>query len=592
VAATRASADAAALRRRALGRVSRRAFAAAHADLVRLARRFARDPLIHLALAEATWGGGDAAAALAHFERALALAPGCPRTRLRYGLALTAAGRGVDGLAALEAALAALPDGPPAAQAAPLRTPLAFAPAGADAAFQLGQARLAAGDLARAAAALDLARALAPRHAAAALLRGAVHELAGERAAALALYRTAAGLDPDDPAPWSVLERALRRLGQLDEADGYALAATGLAHAMPDRELFVANALLAAGHAAAARARFERLMARAAWAKPTARRARPPRARRLRVGVIAAPGRANTPIDFILDRTRVTAETVLMLDGFRYPHRRIAAAYDVLFNIASDPDRDPGAVRLAREVADRTGLPVANPPGLILQTGRARIARRLAGIAGAVVPTTVRIATRALTSRVGLERVLAAVGLPLLARPVGSHGGTRLERIVERADLAAYVAWCEADALYLTRFHDFRSADGRYRKLRVIFVDGVPLPYHLAIGDDWLVHYFRTAMAADAALRAEEAGFLADPRAYLGATAAAALTEIGRRMALGFCGLDGALLPDGRLLVFECNAAMLVRHDDPLAVFDYKRAPAEAIRDAVTAMLMRRAGGR
>jgi glutathione synthase/RimK-type ligase-like ATP-grasp enzyme len=182
-----------------------------------------------------------------------------------------------------------------------------------------------------------------------------------------------------------------------------------------------------------------------------------------------------------------------------------------------------------------------------------------------------------------------AIGLPLLARPAGSHGGARLERIDDGAALAAYLEWTEADELYLTRYHEFRSPDGRYRKYRFIGVDGELLPYHLAIGDDWLVHYVRTAMAEDAALRAEEAGFLAAPFAHVGPTAAAALREIATRVGLDYCGVDCAVLPDGRLLLFECNAAMLVRHADGSGLFDYKRAPAEAIRDAVTRMLERRA---
>ncbi len=45
--------------------------------------------------------------------------------------------------------------------------------------------------------------------------------------------------------------------------------------------------------------------------------------------------------------------------------------------------------------------------------------------------------------------------------------------------------------------------------------------------------------------------------------------------------------PDGRFLVFECNAAMLVRHADRPAMFDYRRAPAECIRAALGDLLQR-----
>jgi hypothetical protein len=179
----------------------------------------------------------------------------------------------------------------------------------------------------------------------------------------------------------------------------------------------------------------------------------------------------------------------------------------------------------------------------------------------------------------------------VLARPVGSHGGTDLEKLDTPAALAGYLARAGGAEIYLTAFHDFRSADGRYRKYRLIVVDGAIFPYHLAIGADWLVHYFRTDMGAVAALRDEEARFLADWPAALGPAAAGALAEIVRRVDLDFFGVDCALTAGGDLLVFECNAAMLV-HDDgtDTPLFAYKRPSAERIRHAVGAMLARRGG--
>ncbi len=98
-------------------------------------------------------------------------------------------------------------------------------------------------------------------------------------------------------------------------------------------------------------------------------------------------------------------------------------------------------------------------------------------------------------------------------------------------------------------------------------------------------------MASEPVSLAEEAAFLADYRAALGPTVAGALDEIGRRVPLDFFGIDCAVDGAGRLLVFECNAAMLVHDADTSPMFDYKRAPAERIRRAVSAMLTRRAGG-
>jgi hypothetical protein len=147
----------------------------------------------------------------------------------------------------------------------------------------------------------------------------------------------------------------------------------------------------------------------------------------------------------------------------------------------------------------------------------------------------------------------------------------------------------EADAYYFTAFHDFRSADGYYRKYRVIFVDRVPYAYHLAISPHWMVHYFSADMLAAPWKRAEEQAFLADPAGVLGAPAMAAVTAIGQRLDLDFAGIDFSILPDGRVLVFEANATMLVHLNDSPVDFPYKHRAVPEIVTAFDAMLARHA---
>jgi tetratricopeptide (TPR) repeat protein len=588
-----ASDDPDARRRLTLDHVANGRFDAALALLPRLAAEFPHDAVVQLALAEATWGNGDATGALPWFEASLARDPAGLRIRARYGLALLAASRPTDSLAQLEAVTATLPlAGPPEALAEPFMAPLAFEPIAADAALQLGQVLLCVGMLDPAIAALRRAAALDPSATQPLLILGSALEMRGDDGDAHEAFHTAARLDPAEPLVWTALARAVRRFGQIKDAETYDTAAHALSRDLADRELSVGNALLAAGAADAAHDWFARSLARASWARAVPAAGPASGDGRLRVGVLASAGRANTPFDFILDGAAHALEVVLMLDGFAYPHARIAASYDVLFNAVADADQGADAVRLAGDLVDRVALPVLNHPRAIADTTREGIAARLAGIAGCTVPATGRYTTRSLRGAEGRARAAAEIGLPLLARPVGSHGGTRLERLESEAAIEAYLGWTTSDALYLTRYHDFRSRDGTYRKYRFIYVDGEILPYHLAIGGEWLVHYVRTPMAEETALRDQEAAFLADWRGHVGARAAAALAEIGARMALDYCGVDCAVLQDGGLLLFECNAAMLVRHAAQPAMFDYKRAPAERIRDAVSRLLERRAAAR
>jgi glutathione synthase/RimK-type ligase-like ATP-grasp enzyme len=87
--------------------------------------------------------------------------------------------------------------------------------------------------------------------------------------------------------------------------------------------------------------------------------------------------------------------------------------------------------------------------------------------------------------------------------------------------------------------------------------------------------------------REEERRFLEDPRGVLGPEAYGAVEAIGRRLDLDYAGLDFTLLADGRILVFEANATMLVHLDDAVEDFPYKHAVVPAIYRAFEAMLER-----
>jgi hypothetical protein len=161
--------------------------------------------------------------------------------------------------------------------------------------------------------------------------------------------------------------------------------------------------------------------------------------------------------------------------------------------------------------------------------------------------------------------VLQSHGLahPVLLRSAGKHGGESVELIETPEALDQALAAIPDDAqLYVTAYYDYRSDDGHFRKYRAIFVNRKPYPYHLAISPRWLVHYFSADMLDHPHKRAEELAYLQDMAGCLGAQALRTLSDIGARMDLDYCGIDFSRLPDGRILLFECNATMLV-HTEP-----------------------------
>ncbi|MDQ2735355.1 MAG: hypothetical protein M3Y55_10290 [Pseudomonadota bacterium] len=83
----------------------------------------------------------------------------------------------------------------------------------------------------------------------------------------------------------------------------------------------------------------------------------------------------------------------------------------------------------------------------------------------------------------------------------------------------------------------------------------------------------------------EERRFLEDAGASLGSRGMAA---IGDRLGLDYAGLDFTLLPDGRVLVFEANATMLVHRERSSGLLAHRNPRVQRIVDAFENMQARR----
>ena len=136
---------------------------------------------------------------------------------------------------------------------------------------------------------------------------------------------------------------------------------------------------------------------------------------------------------------------------------------------------------------------------------------------------------------------------------------------------------------------DYRSADGRFRKYRMMFIDRTPYPYHLAIGRNWVVHNDTADMTRDRQRMAEELAFLADPEAALGRRALDVIGSIARRLDLDYAGIDFALSPTGEVIVFEANAPIVVHRERSDGPFAAKTPHIDKIIDAFQRHLADRA---
>jgi glutathione synthase/RimK-type ligase-like ATP-grasp enzyme len=185
----------------------------------------------------------------------------------------------------------------------------------------------------------------------------------------------------------------------------------------------------------------------------------------------------------------------------------------------------------------------------------------------------------------------AGFGFPLLLRSPGYHTGRNFVLVDRPDDLAAALAGLPGDEFLVIEYLDARGHDGNARKYRVMFIDGVAYPLHLAISRQWKVHYFTSDMAERPDHRAEEAAFLDDMTAALGKRAVAALDRISAALGLDYGGVDFGIGASGEVLLFEANATMVVIPPSDDERWAHRRAAVTRILDAVVAMLHKRASG-
>jgi Flp pilus assembly protein TadD/glutathione synthase/RimK-type ligase-like ATP-grasp enzyme len=303
---------------------------------------------------------------------------------------------------------------------------------------------------------------------------------------------------------------------------------------------------------------------------------------------LISSGGGNIPTASFLDDRRFLT-TVIVADHLDPaadlpPHR-------LVFNAIGDADLCGPALDAAARLIERTPAPVINDPRAIVRTGRIETTRRLGALPGVAAPRIVAMPRAALA---GAEAAAAIGGqgfdFPLLLRSSGYHTGRNFIRVEAADDLPAAAAALPGSELLVMDYLDARGSDGLSRKYRVMFIDGVVYPLHLAISRQWKVHYFTSDMAERADHRAEEAAFLDDMRSALGDGVVAALDRIRTEIGLDYGGVDFGVGRSGELLLFEANATMVVIAPDADARWAYRRAAVTRILDAVVAMIMDRAG--
>ena len=309
---------------------------------------------------------------------------------------------------------------------------------------------------------------------------------------------------------------------------------------------------------------------------------------RLLMLMLAGDLSANTPLECLLENSDIDLDLYYVtpddLSNMTLP------AHDVLLLAMSEADDNHGFLQALDVMLTDWPQPVINAARYLPHVGRDVASALLQNVPGLLMPPTLR-ATRAVLNAIAsgeeqLGEVFEGCDFPVILRPVGSQAGRDLEKITSPAEVASYLSRVEADLIYVSRFIDYSGPDGRFRKIRVALIDGAPFVCHMAVSSNWMVHYVNAGMYEESWKREEELAFMENFEQFV-VQHQTALNAIYQRTQLDYLCIDCAQTPDGQLLVFEIDHAMVVHAMDLEDQFPYKQVHMLKVKNAFRDYLFR-----
>jgi hypothetical protein len=316
---------------------------------------------------------------------------------------------------------------------------------------------------------------------------------------------------------------------------------------------------------------------------------------RLRVLALIAPGdfTNNAQLEFILDGGDIGLDVLYLVPGRPLP--AALPEHDVAFCAVNESDENLPILQRLADLVPRWPRPVLNVPEKIARLSRTGVATLLRGASDVCAPSVARVSSSDLAAvasgKVDLGDLLPEASYPVLVRPVGSHGGKNLAKLEDGEALESYLRkFGESLAdFFVMPFIDYRSPDGLYRKYRIVFFDGEPFLCHLALSTNWMVHYLSAGMSDDETKRAAEAHAMETFESDFARRHQTALAAIAARLGLDYFVIDCSELPDGRLLLFEADIAMVIHSIDSPTIFPYKQGHMAKVFGAFRGMIDRAA---
>jgi tetratricopeptide (TPR) repeat protein len=393
-------------------------------------------------------------------------------------------------------------------------------------------------------------------------------------------YLKAIALNPNADVPLHALGTLLYNMPDKNDVASYCLhRAFELNPNNPDTCIALGNLLIHTDQTAEGWTMFRR----AKELRPLATRPAKKAKADFSVLLLDSPIAGSTPLDYLLSNAVYDSNFYCLIENDPQNFDLLRANGNVVVNLISDADNGKDLFPFVINVADCIKRPVVNHPRLIMNTDRESMSKLIDTIPLCKAPKTKLFKGTSLIEHAS-DNNLAGLSMPVLVRLAGGHGGDDCDKFTDCISIINFVSQRPELNYYVSEYADYQSADGFFRKYRLIYVNGELLPYHLAIHNEWLVHYFRTDMSNQEWMRKEEEAFLKNPELVFNLAQQAALKTLAVSTGLDYFGIDCSIDKNGDVLIFEANATMRV-HSEVNAIFAYKNPYIHKIKEAFDLML-------
>lgn len=297
----------------------------------------------------------------------------------------------------------------------------------------------------------------------------------------------------------------------------------------------------------------------------------------------------NTPLDYLVENSDIQLDLLYITP--EQPQPACIPEHDVAIVALGESDDNRHVLEIIERLTENWHRPILNPARHVLNNSRDGVYQRLKDSPGLLIPPTHRISradlTRVANMQLAIDKLIDGT-YPITIRPLVSQGGRGLARIHNAAELSDYLNASGDTAFFISLYIDYRSADGLYRKARIALIDGIPCICHLAISENWVVHFGSSNMTDSVHKRGEEAQFMSNFDTGFASRHRAALKVIADKLELDYVVIDCAETKDGELLLFEADNRGWVHATDSIELFPYKQTPMNKVFTAFRTLLLKK----